>query len=90
MATSIDDNTADEQSDKSRYQLINICCTGTLFIKFPAVKARLNPLPFLQRKPPDNSFQQLRIVLPVGRGEKCPSVKPVQKIFSAPDAVLLV
>ena len=29
MATSIDDNTADEQSDKSRYQLINICCTNT-------------------------------------------------------------
>ncbi len=31
MATSIDDNEADEKSDKPRCQLINIRCTSTPF-----------------------------------------------------------
>ena len=32
MATSTDDNAADEQSDKSRCQLFNICCTSTTIV----------------------------------------------------------
>ena len=34
MAALIDDNDANEKSDKSRCQLINIRCTGTTNIKF--------------------------------------------------------
>ncbi len=34
MATSIDDNEADEKSDKPRCQLINIRCTSTASLTF--------------------------------------------------------
>ncbi len=37
MATSIDDNEADEKSDKPRCQLINIRCTSTSCIKYLAI-----------------------------------------------------